>query len=84
LDNLRAILKKKNNGNFLKFVIQKQNDFYAACVVIKEINGYINLALSPNLDKLSPTVLLHWIEKANIKNWSPILNLQLHKFLGVR
>ena len=84
LGNIKTILKNQDNRNFLKFVIQDRKDFVAARNVITEVNGYINIALSPNLNVLSPRVLLNWIKQVETKNWSPILNLQLHKIIDVK
>lgn len=77
-------------NDFLKFVIANREDFEDAISVIKQLNkidyGYNNprFAFSPTHRVLPAELLVKWmLEEKRCRDNSIILNLQLHKIVGV-
>ena len=79
--------------DFVKFVVKDPNDFMDAISVIKKFNkqkgitGSPKFAFSPTVSltkSVKPEILVEWIQREPlcIKN-NVILNLQLHKIIGV-
>lgn len=67
--------------DFIKFTILSKGDFNFALARIPALKTKAQIAFSPIHGKLSAHVLMEWILKEGI---SPILNLQIHKFIGAK
>ena len=66
--------------DFIKFLIQDPEDFIFAVNKIKELRSGAQIAFSPIHDQLSPKTLMSWIIKEKL---DVILNIQIHKLIGV-
>ena len=71
--------------DIVKFVIQDKKDFDRALEVrnhLKEKTNIEDFAFSPSHEKLSAKELYNWLKKAKIND--AILNVQIHKLIGLR
>ena len=86
LDNYKNL----SSTDFLKFVISNKTDFDQALLVVQELrkqNIFVTPAFSPKFTtkKTKPIPLQKWMQEDTIlKRAGAILNIQLHKWLGVK
>ena len=79
--NLKAFLRL-NEKDFVKFVVKNKEDYEQAKEVMANLKQYVNpiFAFSSIYDVLDPRELIVWMMTDKIDG---VLNLQLHKYLGL-
>ncbi len=68
--------------DFIKFVVQDQEDFFRASVIRKKLKGLgckATFAFSSVFGKIEPSQLVEWLKGSQILD--AVLNVQLHKIL---
>jgi 7-carboxy-7-deazaguanine synthase len=78
-------LQNISESHFVKFVISTRSDFDRALEIknkIRNERGVIQIAFSAAIPLLTPAILLEWLLIE--KEFDVILNVQLHKFIGVK
>jgi len=79
-----VIFNRLTASDFVKFVIEDRNDFDTA---VQRRNYFIangcaaKFAFSPITGKLEPKQLLKWMQESEVDG---ILNIQIHKFFGLK
>lgn len=69
--------------DIVKFIVGHKEDFYDAVAVMKNIKCFCNpvFAFSPIHGKILNTTLIKWMQELKI---DAVLNIQIHKFIGVQ
>lgn len=79
------VFTRLQGNDFIKFVILDENDFERAVQVMVEMRKKgtrANFAFSPAIPQIEPIFLYDLMEKNEI--YDAILNVQLHKIIGIK